>query len=372
MRIAVNTRFLLQNKLEGIGVFTNEVCKRLVAAHPEHEFIFLFDRPYSQEFVYAKNVEPVVVSPQARHAILFYLWFEWAIPFALKKHKADLFFSPDGYLSLKTKLPQVQVIHDLAFEHYPQNVGKMASWHYRHFFPKYARKAKKILTVSAYSKADVIKQYGVSDRKIDVVYNGAKDVFKPIGPEEKQAIMQKYSQGAPYFLYVGALHQRKNIGNLLRAFEDFKDQGHPHKLLIVGRKAWGTAEMESIFNVMQHQNDVVFTGRVDDNELAKIVAGAYALTYVSYFEGFGIPILEAMQCGVPSITSNLTSMPEVAGKAGLLVDPFNVNDIATTMTQITNQETYLNLQSECQNQAQKFSWEKTADKVWQGIEKAMP
>src|SRR5690606_7224010 len=117
MRIAVNTRLLLKGKLEGIGWFTYQTLERIVKQHPEHEFIFFFDRPYDRSFVFASNVTPVVLSPQARHPVLFYLWFELGIPRLLRKYKADLFLSPDGFSSLSTKVPTCLVIHDLAFEH---------------------------------------------------------------------------------------------------------------------------------------------------------------------------------------------------------------------------------------------------------------
>jgi len=119
MRIAINTRFLLKDKLEGIGWYTYEISKWLVEKHPEHEFIFFFDRPFDKSFIFGKNVTPVVLSPPARHPVLWYLWFEFVIPKALKKYKADLFFSPDGYLSLKTKVKTITVIHDIASFHFP-------------------------------------------------------------------------------------------------------------------------------------------------------------------------------------------------------------------------------------------------------------
>jgi len=115
MNIAVNTRLLLKNRLEGIGRFTLETFKRITVAHPEHNFIFLFDRNYSEEFIFSSNVTPMVVRPQARHPLLFKIWFEWSVNKALKKCKADLFISPDGYLSLSSKLPAIAVIHDLNF-----------------------------------------------------------------------------------------------------------------------------------------------------------------------------------------------------------------------------------------------------------------
>src|SRR5512139_2040469 len=102
MRIAVNTRLLIKDKLEGIGWFTYETLKRITRKHPEHEFIFLFDRPFDKEFIFAQNIIPVIITPEARHPILWYLWFEYSVPRALKKYKADIFLSPDGYLSLST------------------------------------------------------------------------------------------------------------------------------------------------------------------------------------------------------------------------------------------------------------------------------
>ena len=121
-KIAVNTRFLIEGKLEGIGLFTHEVMRRVVQLLHQHEFVFFFDRPPAEQFLYAKNVNGIILSPQARHPFLWYLWFEYAVPSALKKNGADLFFSTDGYLSLKTKTPSVLTVHDLAFHHFKAHV----------------------------------------------------------------------------------------------------------------------------------------------------------------------------------------------------------------------------------------------------------
>ena len=113
MKIAVNTRLLLKDKLEGIGWFSYESLKRICIAHPEHEFVFIFDRPYSEEFIFADNVTPVVVGPPARHPFLYILWFEISVAKVLRKHNVDVFLSTDGYLSLSTKVPSIAVLHDL-------------------------------------------------------------------------------------------------------------------------------------------------------------------------------------------------------------------------------------------------------------------
>lgn len=373
MNIAVNTRLLIKNKLEGIGWFTFETMSRITKQHPEHIFYFIFDRPFSNEFIFSKNVKPIVISPPARHAILFYIWFELRIPGLLKKINADLFLSPDGYLSLKTNVASMVVLHDLSFEHYPQDVPFAARKHYLYFFRKYAHKATRIATVSEYSKADIVKQYGVSPEKIDVVYNGANESFKPLNDAEKESVKKKFTEGRPYFVFVGALHPRKNLVNLFRSFDLFKlsdEQGI--KLMIVGEKMWWTNQIREAYEKMTHKQDVIFSGRLGLDDLKKVVGSALALTYVSYFEGFGIPIVEAFYAETPVITSNITSMPEVAGNAAILVDPFSVESIRDAMIKVSRDEPFrLSLIEKGRLQRQKFSWQQSADRLWKSMEKAM-
>ena len=326
--IAINSRFLLPNKLEGIGWFSYEVLKRWVEWHPEHEFIFIFDRAYDEQFVFGSNVKPIVASPQARHPVLFYLWFEWALPAIFKKHKVDAFMSPDGFMSLSVDIPTLLVIHDIAWKHFPTQVPWSHRKHYEYYMPRFAKKAAHIASVSEYSKNDIVNHLQVPPAKIDVVYDGANESFVPLSLEERVKIEDKYSNGCPYFLYVGSIHPRKNVLRLLQAFEAFKSKADNNmKLLLAGRIAWQSGDVAEQLAKMKYRDDVVFLGYTDAVELPKITAAAFALTYVSLFEGFGIPILEAMYCDVPSISSNTSSMPEVAGDAGLLADPYSVDSI---------------------------------------------
>lgn len=373
MRIAVNTRLLLKGKLEGIGWFTYQTLERIVKQHPEHEFIFFFDRPYDPSFVFASNVTPVVVAPQARHPVLFYLWLEWSIPFMLRKYKADLFLSPDGFLSLSTKVPTCLVIHDLAFEHYPKHFIPSHRMYWRHYSPLFARRADHIVTVSEFSKNDISTRYGVDKSKIDVVYNGAHTAYKPISWEEREAVKEKYAEGCEYFVFAGALHPRKNIVNLLKAFIAFKKkQRTDMKLVIVGRLAWKYDEVLEMREEMPFKDDVKWVGYMGVDELSKVTAGAYALVYASLFEGFGIPILEALQCDVPAIVSNTSSMPEVAGDAGLLVDPNDPQDIAAKMEMLYKDETLRNqLKAKAKEQVKKFDWDRSAAQLWEHMMKCM-
>ena len=329
MLIAVNTRFLLHDKLEGIGRFTYETLSRITRSHPEHEFLFLFDRKHHPEFIFSKNVTAVELFPPARHPFLFYCWFEFSVTAALKKYKPDVFLSTDGYLSLRTEVPSIAVIHDLAFLHYPEGIDFLGRKYYEYFFPRFAKKAKRIVAVSNFTKQDIIKQYGIDENKIDVVYNAPAKGFRPNDVLKKTETRNQFTGGTEYFFTTSAIHPRKNIDTLLKAFDKFKQESKsPIKLVVTGRKAWQTKNIEDAFNQMQFKNEVIFTGRVSDEDLYNLTASAFCMVYIPLFEGFGLPIVEAIACAVPVITSNVSSMPEVAGNAAILVNPLAVDELS--------------------------------------------
>ena len=372
MKIAVNTRLLLKGRLEGIGWVAYETLRRIVNDHPEVEFYFLFDRQPDPMFLFADNVKPVVLFPQARHPFLFIWFFELSVPRCLRKIKADLFYSPDGYLSLRSKVPQVVEFHDLNFEHFPNDMPKIHLWHYKKFFPKFARKARRIVTVSEFSKQDIVDCYQVSPDKIDVAYNGVNDCFCPLPAEQQEQVRKRYSGGAPYFMFVGSLHPRKNLARLFTAFDLFKQQNPCDvKLVIVGEKRWWTEPIQKAFDAMSCKDEVIFTGRLSAEELHQVTASALASVYVSYFEGFGIPILEAFRCDTPVITSQVTSMPEVAGDAALLVDPFSEASIAQAMAEMLQPEVRETLVARGRRRAQDFSWDQASEKIWNSIMKSI-
>lgn len=369
MKIGVNARFLLPTKMEGFGWYTFEVVKRLVEKHPEHEFIFFFDRPYDEKFLFGSNVTPVVLSPPARHPLLFIYWFEIAIKKALKKYEINVFFSPDGYLSLGSKVPQIAVIHDINFEHYPEDLPLSARLYLRRYFPKFARKATKIITVSNYSKQDIAKTYSIDSEKIVVAWNGASEVFKPVSKEVQKNIRDKYTSGLDFFLFIGAIHPRKNVKRLIEAFIKFKSETNsPIKLLVVGESLWKNKGIQLDISE-EIRKEIAFTGHLPIEELALITGSALALTYVPYFEGFGIPLVEAMKCGTPILSGDKTSLPEVAGDAALYCDPFDVLDISSKMVEIASSEALRKTLSEKGLERSKlFDWDKSAEIVWKEIE----
>jgi glycosyltransferase involved in cell wall biosynthesis len=373
MKIAVNTRLLLKDKMEGIGWFTYETLKRISRSHPEIEFIFIFDRKPDDEFIFSKNVTAVVAHPQARHPFLWYLFFEFGVSRVLKKHKPDLFLSPDGWLSLSSKTPQLTVIHDLNFEEHPEFITPLVLKYYKYFFPRFARKAKRIATVSNYTKQDLVNRYGIDESKVDVVYNGVNDQFQPLSESEIIEVRREFSDGKPFFLFVGLIHPRKNLKNQLKGFLQMKEQTQSNlKYIVVGsRYSWDT-EIDEILSSSPFGRDVIFMGRQGLDTLLRLYGAAFALTYASYFEGFGIPIIEAMKAGVPVITSNTSSMPEVADKGALLVNPNSVHEIAASMKQLVEDDsTRASLISFGKERAKKFTWDKAAKVLWHSIQKTV-
>lgn len=373
LKIAINTRLVLPGKLEGIGWFAFQTFWRLAQNHPEVQFYFIFDRKYNPQLTFTENIEPVVLFPPARHPALYYLFFEQAIPAYLNKLKPDLFVSSDGLLSLAYKGRQLPVFHDLNFIHNPENLPWISSKYFRWGFPKYAKIAQRIATVSEFSKTDIVKTLNYPAEKVDVVYNGTNQFFEPVSHQTALMVRQKYTGGCPYFVYVGSLHKRKNIENMLQAFDLFKATDNDnYKFIVVGKPMFGNGGINRLVDSLKHKDDVIFAGRLYNDKLNEVVASARALMLVSFFEGFGIPIIEAMNCDVPVITSNVASMPEVAGEAALLVDPHSVEAIAQAMRAIaTDNDLHQSLINKGRITRQRYSWDLTAENMWNSIQKCL-
>jgi len=373
MKIVVNTRLVIPGKLDGIGWFAYQTFWRIARCNPDVEFHFIFDRKPSAEIEFPANVKPVVLSPQARHPLLYYWFLENSVTRYLKKEKPDLFVSSDGFLSLKYKGRQLPVIHDLNFMHRPGDLPYLIRAYYRYFFPRWAKIARRVATVSEHSKQDIARTFKINPDKIDVVYNGANDTFVPLDASKAQEARDKYTGGSKYFVYVGAIHKRKNIEKMLVAFDRFKEQSESnHKFVIIGHFLFGKGFVEKTLKGLQYREDIIFTGRLGETQTALLVGAAEALVLVSFFEGFGIPLMEAFSCAVPVITSNVTSLPEVAGNGGLVVNPNSEEEIANAMKKMAfSPGLRQKLAAQATIQRQKFSWDKTSDLMWESIKKSI-
>lgn len=370
MKIAVNTRVLLKDRMEGVCRYIHETTKRMVLAHPEDEFYFLFDRPFHPSFIYADNVIPLIVPPPTRDPILWKIWFDFSVPRILNKYNIDVFLSGDTYASLNTNVPTVLVTHDLAYLHYPEHLPGRVLNYYQKYFPLFHQKAAEIIAVSEFTKNDIVNSYGIKKEKISIAYNAAPKGFAVESEIEKLNIRKNYSDGQPFFIYVGSIHPRKNIANLIFAFEKFKEKNHSHKLILIGRKAWKYKEIEELIRISKFNSDIIYLdGNTHEPKL--ILPAADALCYLSLHEGFGIPLLEAMSCNVPVICSNTTSLPEVAGNAALTVNPKKPIEIAEAMHKIiSNADLRENLIKNGRKRVQSFKWEESAITIYNCVKKA--
>jgi glycosyltransferase involved in cell wall biosynthesis len=267
----------------------------------------------------------------------------------------------------------VAVIHDINFEHRPGDLPWLVRWYYRYFFPRFARKATRIVTVSEYSRRDIINQYDVLEEKVDLAYNGANEQYAPIPEERVDEVRAAYTAGAPYFIFVGSLHPRKNITNLLKAFQLFRDEYKGEfKLVVVGEKFFLTKSMEEQLAKMSNKRDVIFTGRLAPRELNDLLGAAWAMTFVPYFEGFGIPIVEAMKCDIPVVASKVTSLPEIAGDAAIFVTPESPGSIRDGMIRIVKEKGLRQqLIEKGRVRRSMFSWDHTAVQLWNSMERVL-
>lgn len=345
----------------------------MVQQHPEVEFHCFFDGTPDASFLFGPNMVPHVLFPPARHAALNVLWFEWSLRNKLRQLQPNLFLSPDGILCLGWNGKQLAVIHDINFLHQPQALKFSNRHYYNFFFPRFARKATRIATVSQFSKQDICTHYHIAAEKVDVVYNGVNSFYHPIATDEQQRVRQQYTSGHPYFLFIGTLSPRKNVDGLMRAFDRFRQQsGSNTQLLIAGGSMYRSNELFALQQRLQHGQAIHFTGRLPDAELNRVLGAALALTFVPHFEGFGIPLIEAMQCDVPVLASNVTSLPEVTGDAALLVPPADTAALALALQQLDcDAALRQTLIEKGRRRKTLFSWEQTARLLWNSVERCL-
>jgi len=351
--------------MEGFGNYTFELVTRICAAHPDHQFVLYFDRPVDPKFTFGSNVCLQVVFPPTRHPFLYFIWFQWRLKKVIQKDRLDVFWSPDGMLPLGLKIPTLSTIHDLNFEYFPKDLPSMVSKYYRFFFPKFAKQASKIIAVSQTTKQDIISCYQLAESKISVIYNGVNQLYKPLNSSEKAQFISEQSLPENYFLFVGSLHPRKNIQRLLAAFQIFAKNNSDTELVIVGAAMWDTQK----FDIQTSQlKRIHFLGHVDTEKLTQIMAAATAFVYIPYFEGFGMPLAEAMATQTPILAGNKSCLPEIAAEAALYVDPFHIEDIANGMQQIKND---VDLQTELKKKGlervKAFDWDHASELIWHEI-----
>lgn len=373
MKIAVNCWVLRNRQLDGIGYFTVNSIPRIIKNHPEVDFMLICDKDFTGNWFDFPNATIHRVFPPYRHPSLYVIYMELVLPLFLKKHRPDLMLSMEGFLSLGSSTPQLPVLYDINFEHQPQDLKFLNRLYFGFFFRRFVKKAVRIATISNYSRQDIASFYHVPPEKIDNVSCGINDNFFPLSDIEISATRLAFSGGKPYFFFVGSMHPRKNIARLIEAYTLFRERtGSDYKLLLAGAIWWSKSLIETAYSNSPYKADIIFTGRLSESDLKKVLGSAFALSFVPIFEGFGLPIVEAMQSRVPVICSNTTSMPEVAGDAAVLVDPFDISSIAAGMQRMYGEnglrERLITLGD---RQKEQFTWDRTAVLLWQSVCKAL-
>lgn len=370
IKLAVNARLLQVNKLEGIGVFMHEILSRLVTQHPEIEFHFFFNKPSSDVFKYADNVfMHHLYCPVSKMGMLQF-WQNELLRYAVNRLNPNALLCMDSLGQVNGIKAKVHyTLHDINFVHRPQDLPNKVQRFYAKNVPMYLKKANRIATVSQYSKNDISNTYGVDSSKIDVIYNAPKQIFQPLEENEIQAIRLKYAGGNPYFVYVGSIHPRKNLEGLIRAFQKYKfEHNGLCKLVVVGEHIWDDFKLASTSS-NDLKEEIIFTGRISDKDLSKVVASALALTFIPFFEGFGIPLVEAMASKVPVLTSNTTSIPEIIKEAGSMHDPKDYVRIAEAMKRLEIDSDYRKKLIELGViRAKAFDWQKSSEDYWRSLQ----
>ena len=352
--------------------FLQEVLTRMILKYPEHEFIIITDHVDANLFLRYKNVTAVITRQPVRHPLLRKLWFDFKLPGILKKYKAAVFVSCDGFCSLRAQLPQCLLLHDLTFFYNTSVIKRSYLFFYKRYMPGFLRKANTIASVSEFFKKDLSRQYKVQEDKIDVVYPAAKEIFHPVNDREKEETKRKYSNGENYFIYTGLIHSHKSLMTLSKAFSVFKKRQKSNwKLLVTGMLQKESSSFHKNLKTYKYREDFVLTGLVKDEDMVKLIGSAYALIHPIQWDKAGIAVLEAMNCHIPVIAPVNPSIKEIAGDAVLYANPDDHADIADKMMLLYKDETLRHsLVEKGKVVIANYSWDKTADLVWQCIQKA--
>lgn len=364
MRIAIDLRRI---RNPGIGHYMLHLVGHLAQEDEENNYILIFgpeDRSkFAPAFVHLNgNFRQITDSSP------YYSFREqFSLPLLLQRERVDLFHSPHFLLPLFQPCPAVATIHDVIYLVFPEDLPSLkARWYYRGVIFAGARIAGRIITDSNFSKEEIVKHLRVPEEKIEVIPLAAAPAFRPIpNPAALEAIKRKYHIAGDYILYVGIWRHRKNLLRLIKAFHMVRVQGKLDcKLVMAGPPDERYSEIPRLAQELGLEKEVIFTGYVPDEDLPLLYNAAKAFAFPSLYEGFGLPLLEAMACGTPVLTSRTSSLPEVAGEAALFVDPYSVEEIAAGLhCLLTDEARRAELQRLGLAQAARFNWQETAHRT---------
>ena len=335
MNIAVNGLFLSLKNTGGGRYLTDLAAGLRPFGRDIKYFLFTNNNINRNKIVFSPFVETIDCGWMIRCRPSRILWENLILPEVIKKRKIDLLHAAGFTLPGRISCKSVITIFDMTFFTMPQLHLASKVAYFQKMIPVALKKADKIIAISKQTKNDIINTFGVEQDKIRVIYIGAGKEFRVISDKDAvEGIKQKYGLPKKYILFVGTIEPRKNIKGLIHAYAVLKNKGYEHKLVIVGKRGWHYSDIFEAVRRLKLNSDVIFTDYVLGQDLPFIYNGASIFVYPSFYEGFGIPVLEAMSCGIPVVTSNVSSLPEITGEATLLINPMDIEDISISIDKI--------------------------------------
>lgn len=365
MRICVDISPAVHRRA-GLGRYAQKLLEHLLRLDDENQYLVFYHQPRRAVVSPPLDSLPRLTFPTSakpwRMSVLLAHFLR--IPMDRLLPDVQIFHATDHLLPPLRRARTVFTIHDLIFRFYPQYHLPLNRWFLSLMIPRFLQAADAIIAISHHTKRDVMRLYGVDEAKIQVIHEGVDADFRPQPPERIAEVRGRHHLPRQYILYVGTIEPRKNLGALLEAYLLLKQRARGvqvPKLAIVGKKGWLYGGFFRRLRETGLEKETVLTGYVPDEDLPAIYSGALFFVYPSFYEGFGLPVLEAMACGVPVICSQASSLPEVAGEAALLVNPHDVGELAEAMMRLlTDEEMRRRLRGEGLKRAALFTWEEAA------------
>jgi glycosyltransferase involved in cell wall biosynthesis len=358
MLIGFEASALLGRK-SGVGYYTENMMGAIMRLEPRHGYVLFSNRDLSRCWQPPDGIEH---TRAGRDFPVRALWMQTSLPLTMRRVRPDLCHFTNYLAPLYSPCPYVVTMYDMSVFLTPKMHNLKKHVLDRTLIPIVARRAGAILTISESAKRDILRCLkGIPRNKVRVVMGAASPHFHPADGVAVEEVRARYGLRKPYVLYVGTIEPRKNLPRLVEAFARLKAQGLPHKLAIVGQAGWGSVPLQDAINDHGLRGEVVFTGYVPESDLPPLYTGASVMAFPSLYEGFGLPVIEAMACGAPVVTSHTSSLAEVAGDAALLIDPLSVDSLTGALQNVlTDPCARTDLQRRGLARASEFTWERTA------------
>jgi glycosyltransferase involved in cell wall biosynthesis len=339
----------------GTERYALEITRALMDVAPDDRFVLYFNQAPPEGLLRRGDNIRWRIMPARR------LWTVGRLSLEMASRPPEVLFVPAHSLPPISPKATVATVHDLGYIHFPDEHPPAARWLRRQANRWSARRATQVIAVSGVTRDDLVRYEGIPPSKISVVHHGRGPAFRPAEMSAVSAVRQHYGLADPYLLFVGTLQPRKNLERLLPAFDRVATEEPSLTLALVGAIGWQSERLTQALATIRHRDRVKLLGLVDDADLPALMSGALALAFPSLYEGFGLPAVEAMACGTPVLTSNTSSMPEVVGDAGLLVDPLDVAAIADGLARLARDGTLrTELRQRGLARAATFTWERAA------------